>query len=107
VLMMSREWHHPSYRELERVLGVLRKHCPSLVSHCLGYYLSEYRLTTKPKLSEKKRTLRHADGSIVTEPCRERIVPSWVSPLKVDLAVVAIEAEFEGDPSLPEAFIAA
>jgi hypothetical protein len=47
--LMGREWHHPSYQELVRVLTELRGVCNDLVRHCLGFYSAEWRTTTRLK----------------------------------------------------------
>ena len=94
--------NHPSVRELDRCLGVLRDKMPGHYAHVCAWYASEWRTTEKPV---KKR---NAAGKMVDDIARVRVrvVPKWVVWRMVDrgldiiLALWGQETVLEEPPAL-------
>lgn len=100
---MPKMSRHPSVVELGRAIAATRRHMPKKTAHLMAHYTSEWRTTDK---LERRRT-KKGKQETVTRRVRERVVPKWVRPRKVELAVIAVTAEFRGEVFIPDELLEA
>ena len=106
-IRMGREWHHRSYQELERCLWLLRTsgHA-SHRAHLIAYYAAPTRLVNRAgRVKGPTGKLITVDASSDLTRRRERIVAAWIQLPSVRVALEMIGDTFQGDPSLPDAFL--
>jgi hypothetical protein len=105
--LMSREWHHSSYQELELCLWKMRSNGHAQHrAHVKAYYSAPIRLINRhgKVLGPQGRLI---PVEITDDKARraERVVPTWVQPVLVTIGLEIIDHDFRGDPSLPNAFL--
>lgn len=96
--LMPAMCHHPSVRELDRCLGVLKSVAPVQFSHLMATHTAEWRIRVDHVRVRRERGLTE----VVERRVRERLVPRWVDAGKVRRAHAALAEGFQGSVSIPD-----
>lgn len=96
--LMPAMCHHPSVRELERCLGLLRVSAPVQFSHLMATHTAEWRIRVDLVRVRRERGLTE----LVERRVRERLVPRWVDAGKVARGHRSLVEAFRGSPSIPD-----
>jgi hypothetical protein len=109
--LMCRAWNHPSYRELERLLGLLQRSQPRGYRAIVGMYVypRHVRRAVCPKcgtvkapalVGELHRHPHKRSRAFVARMVRVPLYP--VEQREVDGAVTWIDEHFRGEPYVPD-----
>jgi hypothetical protein len=100
--LMPRMSRHPSVKELERCIELLRATARGHCTHMLAYYGAEWRIVWTPVKAKKGRMVLADDGRPEMAPERRRIVPAWVLPRMVERGVDYVTFTFKGEAFIPD-----
>jgi hypothetical protein len=108
--LMCRAWNHPSYRELDRLLGVMKDERHHLDWHLSNTYFHAPR--RQVKMCPRCRAVmpswhsanfhKHGHSNVAVVPRVVRVVDTRVQDERVEEAVGWLEAEWKGEPYVPD-----
>jgi len=114
--LMSRAWNHPSYRELDRLLDLMRREQRHLYWHLSQTYL----YSTKRRVLECPRCRsvvpswysggyfhKHGNSNVAIVPKVVSVIHKDVRSNHVGRAIAWLEEQWIGEPFLPDELLAA
>ena len=115
VPLMCSAWNHPSYRELDRLLGEMKDACQHLYWHLAQTYFhsSHRRVLQCPRCKGIMPTWhsanfhKHGHSNVAVVPRVVRVIHQAVRNEHVEEAVVWLDENWRGDPSLPDELMVA
>jgi hypothetical protein len=113
--LMSRAWNHPSYRELDRLLGVMRDHRRHLYWHLSQtyFYAAKRQVLQCPRCRgvmpawHTANFHKHGHSNVAVVPRVVRVRRPEVRDAHVDEAVTWLEQQWSGELFLPDELMVA
>jgi hypothetical protein len=107
--LMCAAWNHPSYRQLEPLLALLRSERPSLAWHLTRtYFAPRRRVLVCPRCEGRVDVWssvhfhKHGHKIVALVPRVLRVVPLEVDPKRVEAGVAWLDGHWRGGVFVPD-----